>query len=68
MTKNYKINGIDCPNCAKMIEVELEDCGIKCSCSFEKEMLKVEGSHNIKKINSIISKLGCNISIPKEVI
>ena len=61
MTKIYKVTGIDCPNCAKMIEVELEECGIKCSCSYEKGSLHIEGSHNLNKVNKIISKLGCKI-------
>lgn len=40
--KNYKINGMDCAACASIIELDLEDVGIKASCSYPKETLEVE--------------------------
>lgn len=42
MKKIYKIKGMDCSSCASLIEMDLEDAGIKASCSYPKETLEVE--------------------------
>ena len=39
--KIYKISGFDCASCATMLEMDLEDAGIKCKCSYAKETLEV---------------------------
>ena len=33
---------MDCSSCASLIEMDLEDAGIKASCSYPKETLEVE--------------------------
>ena len=38
----YKVSGMDCDACAKMIELDLEDMGVKAMCSYPKEELEVE--------------------------
>ena len=40
--KFYKIVGMDCAACASLIELDLEDAGIKASCNYPKETLEVE--------------------------
>lgn len=63
MKKVYKISGMDCPSCATLLEMDLQDTGIPCKCSYVKETLVVEGEHDIKKLREIISKSGYNIII-----
>lgn len=47
MTKKiYKVLGMHCPSCAMVIEADLEDAGIKASCSYAKQMLDVEYDEN----------------------
>ena len=62
MKKTYTIKGMDCASCASLIELDLEDAGIKAKCSFPKESLEVEGSHDPKKVVDIVSKAGYSIS------
>ncbi len=47
--KIYKISGMDCEACAKMIELDLEDIGIKSSCSYPKEELEIEIGNNFNE-------------------
>ena len=61
MKKIYKIKGMDCAACATLIEMNLEDAGIKGSCSYPKETLEVEGDHDPKKVEEIIKKSGYNL-------
>ncbi|NMD00071.1 MAG: hypothetical protein GYA62_10165 [Bacteroidales bacterium] len=60
-TTIYKIEGIDCPSCACMIELELENIGIKSECVYCDGLLKIEGKHDQKKILKIIENAGCSI-------
>jgi copper chaperone CopZ len=62
MKKTYKIKGMDCTSCASMIELDLEDAGIKAKCSFPKETLEIEEDHDPKKVVEIVSKAGYSIS------
>jgi len=65
MTKiTFKIEGMDCDSCAKMIELDLEDAGIKCSCNYAKKILEVELSdpNEHKKIKEIVEKGGYKIT------
>ena len=66
MTNNksniYKIEGMDCASCASLLEMDLEDIGIKASCSYPKSSLEVVGDHDAKKVEEIIKKSGFNIS------
>ena len=61
MKKAYKIKGMDCASCATLIEMDLEDAGIKASCSYPKEILEIEGNHDLKKVEEVVSKSGYNI-------
>ena len=40
--KTYKVSGMDCTSCAMLIEGDLEDMGVKASCSYARETLNVE--------------------------
>jgi len=61
--KIYKIEGMDCASCAQMIELDLEDAGIKAQCSFAKETLEVELSNPEKEkaVKEIIVAAGYKI-------
>jgi copper chaperone CopZ len=63
MKKIYKISGMDCASCASLIEMDLEDVGIKASCSYPKETLEVEGEHDIKKVEEVVKKSGYNLVV-----
>lgn len=58
----YKIKGFDCASCASLLEMDMEDAGIKASCSYQKETLEVEGDHDSKKIMEIVKKSGYTVS------
>lgn len=57
----YKIEGMDCAACASLLEMDLEDVGIKATCSYPKSTLEVDGAHESKKIEEIIKKSGFKI-------
>lgn len=61
MKKTYKITGFDCASCATMLEMDMEDAGINCKCSYAKETLEVEGSHDSKKVIEIVKKSGYSV-------
>jgi len=58
--KIYKIKGMDCDACAKMIELDLEDSGIIAKCNYAKASLEVElkDAKEEKKIKEILRKGG----------
>jgi copper chaperone CopZ len=61
MTKRiYKIQGMDCDACAKMIELDLEDAGIKSSCNYATQKLELELDDKEKedKVRQIVEKGG----------
>ncbi len=60
--KIYKIKGMDCVSCAALIEMDLEDAGIKAKCSYPKETLEIEGDHDSKKVVEVINKAGYSIT------
>jgi len=60
--KTYKIKGMDCANCASMLELDLEDVGIKCSCSYASSTLKIDEPHDQKKVVEVIKKAGYSIT------
>lgn len=62
MKKIYKIKGMDCASCASLLEMDLEDIGIKASCSYPKSTLEVEGGHDAKKIEDVVKKSGFTIA------
>ena len=61
MKKVYKIKGFDCASCASLLELDLEDAGIKAKCSYPKETLEVEGELDSKKVIDIVTKSGYSI-------
>lgn len=60
--KIYKIKGFDCASCAALLEMDLEDAGIKAKCSYPKESVEVEGPHDSKKLIEIVEKSGYSIN------
>ena len=63
----YKIDGMDCDSCAKMIELDLEDAGIKsCKCSYPNQSLEIEEEHDPEVVVEIIRKSGYSINIATE--
>lgn len=61
LIKIYKIKGLDCASCASLIEMDLEEKGIKCKCSYAKESLEIEGVHDLKTLKDTIEKSGYEI-------
>lgn len=61
MTKTYHIKGMDCANCATMLECDLEDAGCKAKCSYSKSIVEIEGPHDENKVVEIIHKGGYTI-------
>jgi copper chaperone CopZ len=60
----YKIEGMHCDSCAKMLELDLEDAGVKGSCSYHKCTLEIELQQGIDEgeIKKIVEKSGYKIS------
>ncbi|HLD92270.1 MAG TPA: cation transporter [Patescibacteria group bacterium] len=58
----YKISGMDCDSCAKMIELDLEDAGITARCSYSESSLEITHDHDSTKVIKIIKKSGYNIT------
>ena len=63
-TKKYKISGMDCASCATLLELDMEDVGISCKCSYPKEELEVNLESDIHeaKFMEVITKSGYKIS------
>ena len=62
--KTFKISGMDCDSCAKMIELDLEDAGISAKCDYRKELLEIDlenESIEIDKIKKIVEDSGYNL-------
>jgi copper chaperone CopZ len=63
MTKKiYKIKGMHCASCATMIELDLEDAGIKAKCSYPNSTVEVEGDGNFVNIKKVVEKSGYQIN------
>jgi copper chaperone CopZ len=60
-TKIYKIKGMNCASCASMIELDLEDAGIKAKCSYPKSTVEVEDDGNFVNIKKVVEKSGYKI-------
>lgn len=54
----YKIHGMTCDSCAKMLELDLEDFGHTCKCSYANETLEITTEHDVKIIAEIVRKSG----------
>ena len=59
--KIYKITGMDCPSCASLLEMDLEDAGIKAKCSYSRSTVEVEGDGNLVNIKKVVEKSGYSI-------
>ncbi len=59
--KIYKIKGMHCVSCASMLELDLEDIGIKAKCSYANETLEVESLHDKNKVVEVVEKSGYSI-------
>jgi copper chaperone CopZ len=57
-TKIYKIRGMNCPSCASLLELDLEDAGVKAKCSYPKSSMEVEEDRNFVKIKKVVEKSG----------
>ena len=64
--KKYKVLGMDCASCASLIQMDLEDAGYKCKCSYNSESLEVEGEHDVRTIEEIVIKTGYTLEIENE--
>jgi copper chaperone CopZ len=62
MKKIYKIKGFDCASCAALLEMDLEDAGVKAKCSYPKETVEVEDSADSNKVIEIIKKSGYSLA------
>lgn len=63
MTKKvYKIKGMDCASCASLLEMDLEDVGIKAKCSYPRETLEIAKEHNFGKLKEVVEKSGFAIT------
>ena len=56
--KKYKVVDMHCSSCATLIQMDLEDAGYKCNCSYASGELEIEGEHDIKKVIDIVKKSG----------
>ena len=61
MKKTYKIKGMDCPSCASLLELDLEDAGVKAKCSYSKSTVEVEEDGNFVNIKKVVEKSGYSI-------
>lgn len=66
MNKKYKIKGMTCDSCAKMIELDLEDAGHICKCSYVNQTLEVETEHKVEDIIEIVKTSGYTLEIINE--
>lgn len=53
---------MDCASCAALIEMDLEDAGIKAKCSYPKQSLEVEDGQDLKKVVEVVKKAGYSIT------
>jgi len=59
--KVYKVKGMECASCAKMLELDLEEVGITAKCDYVKETLEVE-SVDRQKIKTIVEAAGYSLA------
>jgi len=71
MTVNHiDIQGLDCPDCAKVLEIEIaKEVGVnKVTLDFMQSKLHVSGDFNIENVKEIIHKLGFKVIEPGQTI
>jgi copper chaperone CopZ len=59
--KQIKITGMDCPSCAALLELDLEEAGIKAKCSYPLSSIEVAESEDFDKIKKVVEKSGYKI-------
>ncbi len=62
--KTYKVQGMHCTSCALVIEGDLEDAGVRATCSYAKETLEVEFDPQTvseKTIEDVVAKSGYSV-------
>ena len=61
--KKYKVLNMDCASCASIIELDLEDAGIKAKCSYAKGLLELEDEGvDEEKLKEIVKKSGYDLA------
>ncbi len=63
--KSYKVEGMHCGSCASVIELDLEDTGVKASCSYAKQTLEVEFDEKAvgeDTIKNVVKKSGYTLA------
>ena len=65
--KTYTIEGMHCTSCAMVIESDLEDIGVKASCSYAKQSLAVEFDESIVSEKHIVDTVKKSGYIVKKV-
>ncbi len=60
--KTYKVSGMDCDACAKLIELDLEDAGITANCSYQKQEIVVDEATSFERLKDIVKKGGYELS------
>ena len=63
--KSYKVLGMHCSSCPLIIESDLEDAGIKSSCSYARGTLDVEYDESLvsdEKIIEVVRASGYQLS------
>lgn len=58
--KIYKVEGMNCDACAKMIELDLEDEGVVAKCDYAKSSLEIEieDEKTENKVKEVLKKGG----------
>ncbi len=51
-----------CASCSSMLELDLEDVGIKASCSYQKQTLEFDAKQDVKKVEEIVKKSGYTLT------
>ena len=62
--KTFNVEGMHCTSCAMVIESDLEDAGVKATCSYAKQTLEVEYDENMvndEKIIQVVKNSGYTI-------
>lgn len=59
--KTYLVRGMHCTACATSIELDLEDAGIKASCSWAKQTLEVDEKASKEDLRKVIQPLGYDL-------
>jgi len=52
---------MNCPSCASLLELDLEDAGVKARCSYPKSTVEVEEDGNFVNIKKVVEKSGYKI-------